>query len=398
MEFFSHMPTLTVFALTLILTLVLPGLMERLRLPGPVGYILTGIILGPQVFAVLNPDGKVVGFFADLGKLLLMFFAGYEVDIEQFNRARRKAAAFGLTTFSLPFLMGAGVGWTMGYPPNTCVVIGAVLASHTLLGLPMVKAADLMGRESVVVTVGATVFTDLLSIFALAVCLPIHVSGFEPVHVLIALLGLVVYVPTVLIGLSWLASLALRTLGGSKVNRALIMLAVMAIAAQGAELIELEGIIGAFLAGVALKKAFGEAHADDSLEVMSHTLFIPIFFVTAGFLVDFTVFFATLRDQPRLVLGVLMALFGGKFLAAEIVGRSLGYARWDRLLMYGLTIPQVAATLAVALVAYSSKNAAGQRLIDEPVLNATVVLVIVTSVIGLVVAGRATARLKAGQS
>lgn len=394
MEFFTHLPTLTSFALTLMLTLVLPSLMERLRLPGPVGYILAGIILGPQVLAVLNPDGKIVQFFADIGKLLLMFFAGFEVDIEQFNRARRKAATFGLMTFSAPFLLGVAVGWVMGYPPNACAVIGAVLASHTLLGLPVVKAADLMHREAVVVTVGATVFTDLLSIFVLAVCLPIHISGFDPRNVLVELFWLAIYVPAVLIGLSWLAARMLERFGKTKANRALVMLVVMAVAAQGAELIGLEGIIGAFLAGVALKRAFGNMPSDDSLEVMSQTLFIPIFFVAAGFLVDFKVFFATLRDQPLLVLGILGALFGGKWLAAEIAGRVLGYRTADRQLMYALTIPQVAATLAVALVAYSTRNAAGQRLIDEPVLNATVVLVILSSLIGLILTGRVVKRLQ----
>ncbi|MBR2814301.1 MAG: cation:proton antiporter [Reyranella sp.] len=394
MEFLAHLPTLTSFALTLMLTLVLPSLMERLRLPGPVGYILAGIILGPQVLAVLNPDGKIVQFFADIGKLLLMFFAGFEVDIEQFNRARRKAGTFGLLTFSAPFLLGVAVGWLMGYPPNACAVIGAVLASHTLLGLPVVKAADLVHREAVVVTVGATVFTDLLSIFVLAVCLPIHVSGFDPRNVLIELFWLAVYVPAVLIGLSWLAARMLERFGKSKANRALIMLVVMAVAAQGAELIGLEGIIGAFLAGVALKRAFGSTPSDDSLEVMSQTLFIPIFFVAAGFLVDFKVFFATLRDQPLLVLGILGALFGGKWLAAQIAGRALGYGVADRQLMYALTIPQVAATLAVALVAYSTRNPAGQRLIDEPVLNATVVLVILSSLIGLILTGRVVKRLQ----
>lgn len=394
MEFFAHLPMLTAFAFTLMLTLVLPSLMERLRLPGPVGYILAGIILGPQVLSVLNPDGKIVQFFADIGKLLLMFFAGYEVDIEHFNRARRKAATFGLATFAMPFLLGFAVGWAMGYSPNACAVIGAVLASHTLLGLPIVKAAGLMDREPVVVTVGATVFTDLLSIFVLAICLPIHVSGFDPRTVAVELFWLALYVPAVLIGLSWVAAQLLKRLGKNKANRALIMLVVMAVAAQVAEMIGLEGIIGAFLAGVALKKAFGNTPSDDSLEVMSQTLFIPIFFVAAGFLVDFKVFFTTLRQQPLLVVGILAALLGGKWLAAEIVGRVLGYAVTDRQLIYGLTIPQVAATLAVALVAYSTRNTAGQRLIDEPMLNATVVLVILSSLIGLILTQRAARRLR----
>lgn len=393
MEFLAHLPTLTAFALTLMLTLLLPNLMERLRLPGPVGYIVAGIILGPNVLAVLNPDGKVVTFFADIGKLLLMFFAGFEVDIDQFNRARRKAGTFGLFTFASPFILGAGVGAVMGYPAIACFVIGAVLASHTLLGLPVVKKYDLMGHEPVVVTVGATVFTDMLSILVLAICLPIHVGGFNPAGVAIQFAWLAVYVPGVLFGLSAAAKWLVAVLGQSKAARTTIALVVIAVAAQAAEWIGMEGIIGAFLAGVALKRALGDGKTDGSLEVMSQALFIPVFFITAGFLVDFKLFFATLRDQPLLVIGILAALFGGKWLAAQAAGRLFGYQPAERSLMYALTIPQVAATLAVALVAYATKNAAGQRLIDEAMLNATVVLVIVSSVLGLILAERAAKRV-----
>ena len=132
---------------------------------------------------------------------------------------------------------------------------------------------------------------------------------------------------------------------------------------------------------------------DDALEVVSHTLFIPVFFITAGFLVDFKLFFFTLRDQPLLVVGVLGALFGGKWLAAETAGRLFGYGSRERSLMFGLTLPQVAATLAVALVAYATKNAAGERLIDRPMLNATVVLVIVSSILGLILTERAAKKV-----
>lgn len=393
MEFLTKLPLLTAFAFTLMLTLVLPRLLERLRLPGPVGYILAGIVLGPQVLGILKPDGQVIHFFSEIGKLLLMFFAGFEVDLAQFNRARRKAATFGALTFACPFILAIAMAAALGYSPNACAVIGAVLASHTLLGLPLLKQAGLMGRESVVATVGATVFTDLLSIFVLAICLPIHLSGFDPKSVLIEILWLALYVPAVLLGLSWLARKMLATMGTTKSARALIMLLVMAIAAQVAEWIGMEGIIGAFLAGVALKRAFDDTPSDDSLEIMSQTLFIPVFFIAAGFLVDFRVFLTTLREQPLLVVGVLGALFGGKWLAAEIAGRLLGYAAPDRRLMFSLSVPQVAATLAVALVAYATRNAAGQRLIDEPMLNATVVLVIVSSLIGLVLTDRATKQI-----
>ncbi|WP_052435624.1 cation:proton antiporter [Bradyrhizobium japonicum] len=398
MEFFSHLPILTSFALTLILTLVLPNLMERLHLPRPVGYILAGVLLGPNVLSVLNPDGKVVSFFAELGKLLLMFFAGFEVNFTQFQRARNKAATFGFLTFACPFIFAIGIAAAVGYSANACAVVGAILASHTLLGLPIVKDKGLMGLEATVVTVGATLFTDMLSILVLAICVPIHVQGFEPVGVMKTIAWLVIYVPAVLFGLSWLVERLLNTFGTSRVSSALIMLVTMAVSAQVAEWIGMEGIIGAFLAGVSLKRAFGELDHDESLEVMSQALFIPVFFIAAGFLVDFKVFFNTLSHHSLLVLGVLVALFGGKWLAAEAAGRWLGYGHSERERMFALTIPQVAATLAVALVAYATVNASGQRLIDQAMLNATVVLVIASSLLGLILTERAARLVKQKQA
>jgi Kef-type K+ transport system membrane component KefB len=394
MEFFSHLPTLTAFALTLMLTLVLPNLMERMHLPRPVGYILAGIVLGPNLLSILNPEGKIVTFFAELGKLLLMFFAGFEVNIAQFQRARNKAATFGLLTFICPFVGAIGLAAMAGYSANACAVVGAILASHTLLGLPIIKERGLMGLEAAVVTLGATLFTDMLSIFVLAICVPIHVQGFELSGVIKTVAWLAIFVPGVLIGLSWLVEFLLKTFGTSRVSGALIMLVVMAASAQIAEWIGMEGIIGAFLAGVSLKRAFGELKTDDSLEIMSHALFIPIFFIAAGFLVDFKIFFGTLTQHTWLVLGVLAALFGGKWLAAQAAGRLFKYGRPERDLMFALTVPQVAATLAVALVAYSTKNAAGERLIDQAILNATVVLVIVSSLVGLILTERAARSVK----
>src|SRR5215470_12336115 len=107
--------------------------MERFHLPRPVGYILAGIILGPNMLAVLNPDGKIVAFFAELGKLLLMFFAGFDVDIAQLNKARNKAANFGSLSFAAPFALAIIVAASAGYSANACAVIGAILGSHTLL-------------------------------------------------------------------------------------------------------------------------------------------------------------------------------------------------------------------------------------------------------------------------
>jgi len=332
-----------------------------------------------------------------MGKLLLMFLVGFDIELSEFSRARNKSALFGAFTFTFPFFVGVGVALIAGYSWNACALVGSILAPHTLLGLPVVKESGLASRESVLVTVGATVFTDILSILVLAVCLSIHLTGFSATALAIQLIELAIYVPAVLVVLSWIARFFLRRYGTSKSARIIILFMIMAAAAQGAEWIHLEGIIGALLAGIAAKSAFKGTPTEDTLEVISHSLFIPAFFIAAGFLIDFRVFFATLRHDPLLVAGIVGGLLAAKWLAAQGAGRLLGYPSKDRAIMFALSVPHVAATLAVALVAFGAMNAAGVRLIDEPVLNATIVLVIVTSFAGLVWVGRASAAIRTSE-
>jgi Kef-type K+ transport system membrane component KefB len=72
----------------------------------------------------------------------------------------------------------------------------------------------------------------------------------------------------------------------------------------------------------------------------------------------------------------------GKWVAAEIAVRTFKYSRAAQMTMWSLTLPQVAATLAAALVAYDTLNPAGQRLADNHLLNAVLVLMLVTSILG----------------
>ena len=172
-----------------------------------------------------------------------------------------------------------------------------------------------------------------------------------------------------------------------------LLLLLVAVAAVAAEAIQLEGIIGAFLAGLAVNTATRDSEAKHELEFIGNHLFIPVFFLTIGFLIDLRTFAATLADHYWLVAGVVGGLVGSKYLAAEVARRLYGYTRTEGLTMWSLSLPQVAATLAAALVAYDTTNAAGERLIGEPVLNSVIVLLVVTSVLGPVLTERFAKRL-----
>jgi Kef-type K+ transport system membrane component KefB len=262
------------------------------------------------------------------------------------------------------------------------VLIGAVFASHTLLGFPIVQRLGLIRTEAVTVAICATIFVDVAALLVVAVCIPIQTTGFSPSAFLLQVLELAIYVPVVLVGLSHAAHFLIARLHASKEGQLLVLLLVVAVAAIGAEAIHLEGIIGAFLAGLAVNRSVQHSPAKEELEFLGNALFIPMFFVTIGFLIDVRVFLDSIVSNLGLVCGVVATPILAKWAAAVATQKAFGYSRDEGLVMWVLTVPHVAATLAVALTAYDAKDASGQRLIDEPILNSLLVLVVVSAVLG----------------
>jgi Kef-type K+ transport system membrane component KefB len=377
-----HLPLLVKFALVLAIFLLVPPLCRRLRVPPGVGLLLAGVALGPSGLRTMPNAAPVAMFFAEIGKLLLMFFAGLEIDLTQFRRTGRRSLVFGLLTFSIPLVIGTGVGLVAGYAGLAAVLIGSLMASHTLLGFPIVQRMKLVKDEAVAVTIGGTIFTDLASLLVLAVCLPIHTAGFSPAAFAVQIGELVAYVLVVLIGLTALGKWLIERTGDSRERQATLILLIMALAGFGAEVINLEPIIGAFLAGLAINRALTNHGAKEQLEFLGNTLFIPMFFVSIGFLIDVGVFLETLVTWTGLVVGIVGGLIVSKYLAAQLTQRLFGYSPVEGRLIWSLSLPQVAATLAAAIVAYETRDAQGVRLIDQPAIYTVLVLVVVTSILG----------------
>jgi Kef-type K+ transport system membrane component KefB len=325
---------------------------------------------------------RVAEFFAEIGKLLLMFFAGLDIDLSQFQRTAGRSLIFGLLTFSIPQVVGAAVGILAGYDWLAAVLIGSLMASHTLLAFPIVQRMKLQKDEAVAVTIGGTIFTDFTSLLILAVCLPIHKAGFSASKFVIQVVEMVSYVLVVFVGLSTLGRWLMTRFGGDKERQVLLTLLIVTLAGFGADAVNLDPIIGAFVAGLAVNRALSRTEAKEELDFLGHTLFIPAFFLSIGLLIDVRVFSQTMVQRTGLVVGIVGGLIGAKFLAAYLTRRVFGYTRNEGRLIWSLSLPQVAATLATAIVAFQAKNAAGVRLIDQPALNTVLVLVVVTSILG----------------
>lgn len=392
--FAEHLSPLTKFAIAIGAAVLLPKAMERVRLPAVLGFILAGFILGPAMLNVVAPDGPTMVLLAELGKLMFMFFVGFEINLAEFNRSRNRSLTFGSLTFLLPFAGGVMLGKLTGNGWNSAFLIGSLIASHTLLAFPVVQRLGLTQHPAVTMVVGGTIFTDIASMLVLAVTVSVHQTGFSWGFLGKELLELAIFVPLILFGAGNLARKAIIRWGHSPEGRVMVLMVVIAFCAEGAQWIHLEGIVGAFLAGIAVKRAVRGKFAVEELEVTSRALFIPAFFLATGFLVNFTLLGKVMLSRPGVVLGLIAVLVVGKYVAAWICGWIFPTSRTEVGLVWSLSLPQMAATLASAVVAYKTLNASGQRLLDDTYVNAVLVLVVVTCVAGPIFSEKQAKRLK----
>ena len=361
---------------------VVPVLSRRVRLPAAVGLLVAGIVIGPYVLDLFGTDRPVVDFLADIGKLLLMFFAGLEINLALFRSSRHKVIIFGLITTGIPLLLGAAVGLAFSYSVVTAIVIGSLLASHTLLAAPTVIRLGANKLEPFTVTVGATVMSDTLSLVVFAMCVSTFQRGFSWSGLALQLAEVVAFIPLLLFGVGRGGRVLLNKVEDDENAYFILMFGTMAVAAVLANVINLPGIVGAFLAGLAVNEAVQEKPAKEKLEFFGNSFFIPIFFVVTGFLIDPVAFARSIIDNFPLAAGVLGALIIGKWIAAAIAARAFHYDRPSQRTIWSLTLPQVAATLAATLVGFGTLNPAGERLIDKRILDMVFVLVVVTATLG----------------
>ena len=378
----QSLPLLVKFAVALAVIVIVPQVSRRVRLPSVVGLLLCGVLFGPYGLGLVGKNRPIADFLAELGKLMLMFSAGLEIDLELFRRVQRRSMIFGLITTSLPLILGTLVGFIYGYRTIAAIVIGSLLASHTLLAAPIIARLGEIKLEPITVTYGATMMSDTLSLIVFAICASTFQRGFTVSRLAIQLLEIALFVPLILLGLSRLGAYLLKKVEDDESAYFAIMLAVVVVASLLAQAINLPGIVGAFLSGLALNAAVQQKAAKKDLEFIGGSLLIPIFFIATGFLINPTALVSTVRNNFVLVSAIIGALMLGKFVAATIAARAFGYSRDARMTVWSLTLPQVAATLAATLVAYQTFNPVHQRLLDDRMLNVVLVLMLVTSILG----------------
>lgn len=378
----ERFPPLVKFMIGMTILLLAPAISRRCNLPDVVGLILAGIILGPFVFGLGRGEGAIISTFSEVGKLLLLFFAGMEIDLVLFGKSRWRTSFFGIATLLVPLMVGTFLGFAFGYSAVSAILIGSLLASHTLLGFPIVQRYKLMHNEPVIVTIGATIFTDTVSLVILAICVSIHTMGFQPVNTAWQIIQIILYIFIVLVGLSKIVRWYFKKYNPDQEIQMLILLLIVMTAAMLAELIHLESIVGAFMAGLAVNRCLRGTKTHEHLEVLGKTLFVPAFFLSIGLSLDLPKIWDSLVQHFWFVISLSAGLISAKFAAAWVTGAVFKYGKYEWLNMWSLSMPQVAATIAAALVAFNSLDSSGNRLIDQNVLSGVLVMVVITAIGG----------------
>jgi Kef-type K+ transport system membrane component KefB/nucleotide-binding universal stress UspA family protein len=377
---------MAIFALLLGLSVLVPPLLRRLKLPDLVGLLLAGVLIGPHGLGWLTSGSETIRLLSDVGVIYLLFIAGLEIDLVEFARIRQRSFRFGLLTFCLPMAGGMLLGLGFGYSLLSSVLIGSILSSHTPLGYPIVRSYGAVREESVVVAIGGTIFTDIAALVVLALTVGLARGAMGPLGAVGLLLRVAAYAALVVLLIQRLGRpLVRRNVNNDSQLFVLVLLAVF-LAALAAELAGVEKIVGAFLAGLAVNGVLPEGRVKEQVIFVGASLFIPIFFIDLGLLLNLPAFLGTLQGS-LFAVGLIATLVLTKGWASWWAGRLYGYTGVQMLTLWSLSLPQVAATLAATFVGFRA------GLVDEQVLNSVLALMVVTATLGPALTAVAMPRL-----
>lgn len=376
-----------VFSLILFIILLAPILLRKLRIPGIIGLIISGVIIGPFGFNFLEKN-SAVDLFSTIGLLYIMFIAGLDLDMNEFKSNRNKSILFGFFTFILPLSIGFPVcHYILRYDFNASFLIASMFSTHTLVAYPIVSRLGVSKNEAVAITVGGTILTDTAVLIILAVIMGNSRGTLNLEFWLRLGISLVIFSAIMFYLIPKITRWFFHKLESEKHAHYIFVLSVVFFSAFLAEISGLEPIIGAFVAGLALNQLIPQTSAlMNRIEFIGNSLFIPFFLISVGMLVDITVI---LNGPTAIIIAVVLtvsAIFG-KWFAAFFTQLVFNYTSAQRQLIFGLSSSHAAATLAVILVGYKA------GILDENVLNGTIILILITCVVASIATENAAKKI-----
>ena len=385
-------PTL-IFFVVLLMILLSPIIMGRLRIPHIIGMVLAGVIVGKYGLNILERDASFE-LFGRVGLYYIMFLAGLEMDMEGLKKNRTRVIVFGLLTFLVPFAMTYFMGVSLlSYTPLAALLLSAIMASNTLISYPIVGRYGLTRHTSSTLSVGSS----MMALFMALIVMASIVNSFQGeggigfwvlfvVKFFVYSIGLILVIPR-------LTRWFLRRYSDA-VMQFIFILAVVFLSAALSDAVGLEGIFGAFLSGLILNRFIPRVSPlMNRIEFTGNALFIPYFLIGVGMLINVRLLF-----QGTHILWVVfcLVLFGtlGKAVAAYLAAGVFRMPRLAGHMMFGLTSAHAAGAIAMVMVGRRLEISPGVYLFGDEVLNGIVIMILFTCVISTVVTEWAAQRLR----
>ncbi|MFH0756792.1 MAG: cation:proton antiporter [Bacteroidota bacterium] len=364
---------LLIFTVLIGIILLSPFLFRVIKIPEVASFIIMGILVGPYGFNILSRDSSIE-LLGTVGLLYLMFMTGLELDPEKLKTSRKNSIVFGLATFLLPFVLGVIISKTiLKLDIHATLLVSIMFSTHTLIAYPIVRKLGVTRDASVLTAVGGTIITDTLVLIILSVVtqgFKGNSIGFEASKLLLYFGGYTIFI---FYSFPKIARWFFKHIKRDRPVHFLFLLFMVCISSALAELIGVEAIIGAFLAGLALNKSIPRnSLLMHHVDFVGNVLFIPVFLIGIGMLIDTRVIFTGTHLWFVAAVFIVTA-FTGKWLAAYFSQKTLNFNVVQRNLLFGLTSSRVAASLAVILIGYE------KQIIDITIFNAVILIIFVSS-------------------
>lgn len=380
------------FLLILLIILITPIILNRLRIPQLLGLIIAGAIIGPNGLNLVLRDSSII-LSGTAGLLYIMFLAGLEIEMSDFKRNSSRSLVFGMYTFLIPMTLGILSGlYILKFDWLTSVLLASMFASHTLIAYPIISKLGITKNDAVSITVGGTMITDTLALLVLTVIVGMatgQVNGFFWIKLAASVL---LFAIIVVIGFPFVGRVFFKRVNDN-IAQYIFVLAMVFLAAFLAQLAGIEPIIGSFLAGLALNRLIPRSSPlMNRVEFVGNAIFIPFFLLGVGMLIDYKVFFTSIETVKVGIVMIVIATLA-KFMAAWLTQKTYKLSNDQRDVVFGLSNAQAAATLAAVTVGYNvilGMTPEGEpiRLLNENVLNGTILMILVTCTIASFAAQR----------
>lgn len=376
-------PTL-IFLVVLLIILFAPIIMGKLRIPHIIGMVLAGVLVGPYGFDILKRDDSFE-LFGRVGLYYIMFLASLEMDLMGLKKRLGQTIVFGVLSFLIPALIMYFVGIHMlGYTSTAALLLSCIMSSNTLVAYPIVARYGLQRKPSVTLSVGGTAVSLLLSLLVLATI----VNSFGSAGGGMFWLWFVFKFALYCLGLLWLIPRLTRWFlrrYSDAVMQFVFVMSILFLSCALAEVVGLEGIFGAFYAGLILNRYIPHVSPlMNRIEFIGNALFIPYFLIGVGMLINVRLLFA---GGAIILVVVALVVFGtlGKGLAAYISSGLFRMQRYAGHMMFGLTSAHAAGAIAMVMVGMGLHYADGRSLVNELMLNGVVIMILFTCIISSII-------------